>query len=238
MRPLVLVLILPFLPADAPAQGAADAARSFLERRARHDWLAMAEFADSAGLMAIRAVANRAIEQMTMLARPEVRQQLESARADAPLRLLDATTSMVGGGSLLRLTFAGVTDTATLRALSDRALVARWFEAKDPSYLTSIMMNGMLSGIIAQAADGDRLRAEVDSVMRVPVGYEVVGVVEERTTRPTSHVIYRMAVGGPTGVLSLRQDAGRWYLASLERAEQMDQLAKLDMAARRDERTR
>jgi hypothetical protein len=236
MRILLLVLLL--LPAATPAQGAGEAARAFLAARARRDWAGMAEFADGAGRLAIRAAANRAIEQLAMLQRPEVRQTLEAARASAPLRLLDAGSSMIGGGSLLRLSFAGVSDPDSLRSLSDGELVARWFQAKDPGYLTSLMMNGMMSEIIAKAPDSDRLRAGVDSVMQLPTGWAIVGVVEERSVRPVAHVIYRMTTGGPTGVLTFRENAGRWYLASLDPSEQVDQMSKLDLAARQLNRPR
>ena len=220
-------------PTLASPQDATTAARAFFEARARRDWPAMVHFVDSAGVATVRGRAREGIELVRTYDAEAMRAQLAAVGAEAPLKVLEASREMVGGGSLLRTAFAGVTDTLVLQGLSDSALVARWLEAKDPSYLTGLLFDGMLAGILALAPDGGvQPRQELEAEMRTPVDWSVVGVVEEPLPRALAHVTYRMTAGGPTGVLTFRRLGARWYLW-LDGEEQLDAVGRLEMAARK-----
>lgn len=219
--------------AQANGQDALSAARGFLQARARKDWPAMVAYLDSAALAAIRSHADSAVELVRKYNVEAMRPQLAAAGVEAPLKLLEASREMFGGGSWLRISFAGITDTSVLKSLSNTDLAARWFEAKDPNYLARLLMDGMLSGILANAPDGGvQAREELEAEMRAPLDWTVLGALDEGSTPPQAHVTYRMTARGPTGVLTFRRVGPRWYLW-LERMDQLDALAKLDLTARR-----
>ncbi len=224
MRRRLVAMLCLLLPAAAGAQGASETARAFLGAHSSSQWAEMARLVDSASLAVVRAEAIRTLRMM---------ETIQSYRPPAPdtgaaagvRRMLESVKSMTGG-NVLAMTFANVNTEQEMNALSDRELMARWFEARGPEYLRRRIgmgtMEAMLGSLSAEARSAVH-EAMASTVVSMPK-WDVVG--EFREPDGAGHVIFRVAGNTPpagTGVLTFRpaQD-GKWYL-TFERTD--DQLA-------------
>ena len=212
MRRRLVAMLCVLLPAAAEAQGASEAARAFLGAHSSSRWAEMARLVDSASLAVVRAEAVRTLRSM------EIVQSMQPPATDTGAaagfrRMLEGMKSMTGN-NLLAMTFANVSSEQEMNALSDRELMARWFEAKGPEYLRRRgMMGAMLASFSLSEEARSAAEAEMASAVVMPK-WEVVG--EFREPDGSGHAIFRAAGKTPpasTGVLTFRpaQD-GKWYL--------------------------
>jgi len=192
----------------------------------------MARLVDSASLAAVRVEAVRTLRTM------ETVQSLQPPAADTGAatgfrRMLEGVTSMTGV-NLLAMTFANVRTEQEMNALSDRELMARWFEAKSPEYLRR-KGTGMAEAMLGMIPAEKRAAAEAamaTAVISMP-RWEVIG--EFREPDGASHVVFRAAGKAPlagTGVLTFRQakDA-KWYLTFVHTDDQLAPFAGMVLRA-------
>ena len=150
-------------------------------------------------------------------------------------KALEGLQAMLGGpGSMLRFTFARVTDAAELQAISDRELMGRWFEAKSAGYLAGLTTDGMLKGMLDKLppSAGNEMRAMLDKIESTKLNWEIVGEIAEGDG--VSHVVYRVAgmtPQAPTGILTFRASGRRWYIRFASPNEQLGHMATLGTAA-------
>src|SRR3990170_4439372 len=212
--------ILLVAPAALRGQSASSTAKAFFQAQTDKRWQAMADFVDSASLKALRGIADRMTLTMSTLSSPEGRARMDSAGVSDMAKALEGLQAMLGGpGSMLRFTFARVTDAAELQAISDRELMGRWFEARSAGYLAGLTTDGMLKGML-------------DKIESTKLNWEIVGEIAEGDG--VSHVVYRVAgmtPQAPTGILTFRASGRRWYIRFASPNEQLGHMATLGTAA-------
>ena len=226
---LVLLAVSPL-----SAQTASARARAFFQAHTDTQWVAMADFVDSASLHAMRGVADTLVGRAELTSNPDfLRATADSAGLGGLGQMLSGFQSMFGA-SLLGTTFARVSSADELRAMSDRELMARWFEAKSFSYATSMVMGTMFKGLMDNlpGAAATDLQAALSGVTSTPIAWQVIGEIAEGDS--VSHVAYRVAgqtPTGPIGVLSFKKSAGKWYIHFTDPDDQLAQMSALAMSA-------
>ena len=222
-----------FTPAAVRGQSASSTAKAFFQAQTDKQWLEMADFVDSSSLRALRGIADKQIQGLSAMAKPEMRAKMDSMGAIGMAKTMDGLQAMLGQGSMLRFTFARVTDTTELQAMSDRELMGRWFEAKSLGYLLGLS-GGMLKGLIATMPPpaGDVMQSTLDTFGSMKMKWEVVGEIAEGDS--VAHVAFRIAgltPPAPTGILTFRASGARWYIRFRNPDDQLGHLAALVMAA-------
>src|ERR1017187_1618839 len=191
-------------PAALCAQSASATAKAFFQAQTAKQWLAMADFVDTTSLRVLRGIADTQVQGMTTMAMPATRARMDSMGASGALKASDAVQAMLGPGSTLRYTFARVTGAAELQAMSDRELMARWFEAKSVASLFGLsggMMKQMMA-MMPQSSSGET-QSMLDRAESSSTSWEIVGVISEGDS--LAHVAYRVAgitPPAPTAILT------------------------------------
>ena len=232
---LSLGSLLAALAAPLAGQSAAATAKTFFKANTDRQWLAMADLVDSSSQRAMRADADRTAQLFAKMASPAARAMTDSMGAPGFGRMMEGIGSRFGDGSMLRLYYARVTDAAELALLSDREILARWFEAKSPGYLMSIgsgmVIKGMMEKLTPEA--GTAMQAGLDSAQAMNIDWDVVGEVAEGES--VAHVTYRVAGLAPaaaTGVLTFhRVLGGRWRVHFASPNDQLAYMSKLSLDA-------
>jgi len=225
MRRTLVAMLYLLLPAVAGAQGASEAARAFLSAHSGSKWADMARLVDSASLAVVRAEGVRTLRIMERV--QDFRPPADTGAAAGLQRMLEGAKSMIGG-NMLAMTFANVKTEQEMNALSDRELMARWFEAKSPEYLRQIGMGAMASMLGSLSAEARAAAEAAMPAVNMP-HWDVVG--EFREPDGAAHVIFRLAGKTPpasTGVLTFRpaQD-GKWYLTFANTDDQLAPFAAM-----------
>lgn len=224
-----VVAILSLVPAALSAQGAAAAAKAFFGAQSDKNWLGMADLVDSSSLRAVRDQAMKISATFATMAKPETKAILDSLGVSNMSRAVEGIQGMFGGTPLLAMSFARVKDGAEFAAMTDREIMARWFEAKSPGYLTTVMSGGMFKGMLENFPGG--AAAEVKSAMAgivsTPINWDVVGEIADGPG--VSHVIYRAGGGSPaqpTSVLTFHMSGGQWRVWFMSPDDQLADLAQ------------
>ena len=131
--------------------------------------------------------------------------------------------------------FARVKDPAELTSMTDTELMARWFEAKSPGYLTDLGagmgMQQMMANVSPEAAAS--MQEGLDKVKAINVKWDVIGELAEGPG--VAHVLYRVAglsPRGPTATLTFQSGADkRWRIHFTSPDGQLAQMASLAVAA-------
>ena len=218
-RSLVAMLCL-LLPAAAGAQGASEAARAFLGAHTSGQWAEMARLVDSASLAVVRAEAIRTLRLMETV--QNYRAPADTGAGAGLQRMFEGAKSLIGG-NMLAVSFANVRTEQEVNALSDRELMARWFEAKGPDYVRRMGM-GVVESMLGSIPAESRAAAEAAMAAATSMPqWDVVG--EFRESDGAGHVVFRLAGKTPpasTGVLTFRpaQD-GKWYLTFATTEDQL-----------------
>ena len=214
-------------PAAAGAQGASEAARSFLRAHSSSQWAEMARLVDSASLAVVRAEAIRTLRMMEKV--QNFRPPTDTGAAAGLQRMFEGAKSLIGG-NMLAVTFANVRTEQEMNALSDGELMARWFEAKSPDYMRRIGM-GALQSMFGSISAEARAAAEAAMPALSMPQWDVVG--EFREPDGAGHVIFRLAGKTPpssTGVLTFRPAKdGKWYLTFANTEDQLAAFAGMVM---------
>jgi hypothetical protein len=215
------------------AQTASATANGFLQAQSGSQWQAMAEFVDSSSLHVLRGVSDKLAASLAAAQRPEVRAAMDSMGGSAMGQAIGGLQAMFGG-SMLQTIFAHVTSADSLRAMSDRELMARWFEAKSFAYATELMMSTMFKGLMDKLPAGAsaEMQTEMDKVRSQTTAWQVIGEILEGDT--VAHVAYRIAgqtPEGASGVLTLRKSSGTWYVHFTDPDDQLAAMATLGMKA-------
>lgn len=226
---LLLLLVVSKSAAQTPLQ----AAKDFLQAHTDQQWSTMASFVDSASLRALRATADRMAAMLAVASSPAARAAADSMRAPELARAMEGIQSMFGGASMLQLMFARVPDTVALKALSDRELMARWFEAKSIGYVSEIASASMSQRMSERA--GRSVQRAYDRLGALRLPWEVIGSAVEGDS--IAHVVYRLAGRNPpaaTGVLTFRSTNGRWLIRFTNPDDQLAALNALVLRAVQD----
>ena len=230
-RRLVATLCL-LLPAAGGAQGASETARAFLNAHSTSQWADMARFVDSSSMAVVRAEAVRMLRGLDAVQNSQSSGNDTGATAGFR-RMLEGMKSLTGD-NMLAMYFANVRTEQEMNALSDRELMARWFEAKSPAYLRQMSagtMRAMLGSLQPEAREA--AEAAMASSMPTMPTWDVVGEVREPGA--ASHVIYRVAGKTPlstTSVLTFRPEKdGKWYLTFSGTDDQLASMAGMTLRA-------
>lgn len=232
LRALVAAALL--APSVATGQSASAAAKAFLQAQTDKQWLTMADLVDTSSLRALRASADRSARTYATAMRPETRSAMDSMGMGGIGKTMEGVQSMFGPGSMLRIEYARVQDAAEIQAMSDRELMARWFEAKSFAYMMNIMMGGMLKPMLDKMPAGanSEMQAEFAKLDSAKTRWEIVGEVNESAN--VAHVVYRVAgttPSSPAATLTFQRTGGRWLLHFDSPEGQLTQMAQLGMAA-------
>jgi len=219
MRRTLVAMLCLLAPATAGAQGASEAARAFLGAHTSGQWADMARLVDSASLVVVRAEATRTLRLMETV--QNYRAPADTGAAAGLQRMFEGAKSLIGG-NMLAVTFANVRTEQEVNALSDRELMARWFEAKGPDYMRRMgmgVMESMLGSIPAEVRSAAAAAMPAPSIPK----WDVVG--EFRESDGAGHVVFRIAGKTPpagTGVLTFRPARdGKWYLTFASTDDQL-----------------
>ena len=228
MRRTLVAMLCLLAPATAGAQGASEAARAFLGAHTSGQWAEMARLVDSASLVVVRAEATRTLRLMETV--QNYRAPADTGAAAGLQRMFEGAKSLIGG-NMLAVIFANVRTEQEVNALSDRELMARWFEAKGPDYMRRMGM-GVVESMLGSIPVEKRAAAEaaMAAAMSMPQ-WDVVG--EFREGDGAGHVVFRIAGKTPpagTGVLTFRPARdGKWYLTFATTEDQLAAFAGMVM---------
>ncbi len=219
----------------AQAQSATASAQAFFQAQSSKQWMVMATLVDSSSMHAVRAAGETMIQQMSFATSPEAKAMMDSMGAPGASKMIEGLRSMMGPGSIVRMMFARVQDPAELTQMTDTELMARWFEAKSPGYLTQmgggLGMSQMLANAPPEAVAA--MQEGFDKVAGTITKWDVIGELPEGPT--VAHVMYRVAGQSPRGataVLTFERGADkRWRIHFTSPDEQMAQMNALAMAA-------
>jgi hypothetical protein len=214
---------------EVSAQSASVAARQFFQAYTDKQWFMMAGVVDSTSLVALRGMGETMVRNFAAASRPAAKAAMDST---GMAKTMEGLQAMFGGGSMLRLMFANVTDEAQFKALSDRELMARWFEAKSLAYLTTVMAGGMLGGMMDKVpGSAVEIRSEMDRMAQQRQAWQVVGEIMEGDS--IAHVTYRVVgeEASAAGVLTFKASRGVWKIHFTSPDDQLVPMTQLAMRA-------
>jgi len=176
---------------------------------------------------ALRGVADNLVASFSLLDPAKARK--DSTGAD-PMAGMRQSLQGLLGSNMLSMMFARVENETALRALSNRDLMTRWFEAKSNDYLSE-MGAGITNRLVVNREFQEQAQSGIEKMRSMRFRWEILGEIADGGN--TTHIVYRLAddLPGEAGVLTFQKSGERWYIHFVDPNIQLGTMAGFALRA-------